>query len=248
MAIKDIEITSNMLRNVDAQGVSAKGKRIAVLMLVSIVFMLTTIEFKLSSLYPMSSAADTLNIDTADVQTVSVVPSVQPDIHLQLSTVSLNDLIELTADISNETEENLGASYDIPSAETGRKTFMDYRAITCKASKQYAIQQKAWTDGNGFRRSGDYYLVAMGTYYAAECGKTFQVSLDNGTTFDVMVGDIKADCDTDEANQHRNGNVIEFIIDSDHINRNCKLMGDMSYTDGLDFYGKIISITEILNG
>ena len=31
---------------------------------------------------------------------------------------------------------------------SGKKSFMDYRTITDKTSKQYALQQKAYTDGH----------------------------------------------------------------------------------------------------
>lgn len=83
--------------------------------------------------------------------------------------------------------------YEVSAAETGQKTFMDYRKITNTASAQLATQQTAWTDEYGFRRYESYYLVAMGTYYAKECGKKFEIKLDNGTVLSVMIGDVKQD-------------------------------------------------------
>ena len=133
----------------------------------------------------------------------------------------------------------------MPAAETGQKTFMDYRAITDTTSDQYHIQQRAWTDENGFRRYGDDYLVAMGTYYAEKCGKRFEITLENGTVFTAMIGDIKQDRHTDALHQHSNGNVLEFIVDDDVISDLCWYHGDMSFVDGVNFKGKIVSIKEI---
>lgn len=148
-------------------------------------------------------------------------------------------------DLGVPVEATPSVEYEVPEAESGQKTFMDYRAITSRTSDQYALQQNAATDGNGFRRINDFYLVAMGTFYSEKCGKTFEIALDNGTVFSVMVGDIKQDAHTDELHQHRNGNVLEFIVDSDTIGSDCRLMGDMSYTVGMNLHGKIMSIKGI---
>ena len=137
------------------------------------------------------------------------------------------------------------AVYDVPAASTGFKSFMDYRAITSPSSDQYAMQQSAWTDELGFRRYGDYYMVAMGNYYADyHCGNTFRITLTNGNSFDVIIGDVKADCDTDTLKQQMNGNVIEFIVDSDVIPDMVWTMGDMSYASDA-FMGNIVSIVAI---
>lgn len=130
--------------------------------------------------------------------------------------------------------------YDIPAEATSFKAWMSYRAITNKASDQWALQQDAWTDADGFRRYGDegYYMVALGTYYASRCGKTFDITFEGGETIRCIVGDIKADIHTDPLHQHRNGNVVEFIVDGGVISKLCKRMGDMSYAKGANLVGK----------
>lgn len=130
--------------------------------------------------------------------------------------------------------------YDIPEEESGVKRWMDYRAITDPTTRQWAIQQEAYTDEHGFRRYGGAYCVAVGTYYAEACGDVFEITLDSGVTFSALVSDIKRDCDTDETNRHRDGNVIEFIVDKDAIPQDAKDMGDMSY--GTPMQGKITGI------
>lgn len=133
---------------------------------------------------------------------------------------------------------------DVPTEiKTSQKTYMDYRTITSPSSKQYALQQDAWTDEYGFRRYEDYYMIALGTFYTGDsCGKVFRITLDTGVSFMAITGDIKADIHTDAMNQHRNGNVVEFIVDTDALSDTCKQMGDMSYANECMFSGNIESI------
>ena len=71
--------------------------------------------------------------------------------------------------------------------ETWFKAYMDYRTITDTASRQYQLQQSAWTDDQGLRRLGEDYLVAMGTGWLNEgCGERFQVTLDSGAQFTTL--------------------------------------------------------------
>ncbi len=139
---------------------------------------------------------------------------------------------------------------DIPDFDTSFKAYMDYRKITNKASDQYKLQQYAWTDNKGLRRYKNYYLVAMGTYYSKNIGDIFKITLENGNTFFVMVGDIKADKDTDEKNMYsavcsRRGkmlsaNVLEFIVDDSVISKRVKFLGTVSAYD--EFQGNIQKI------
>lgn len=136
-----------------------------------------------------------------------------------------------------------GIPYEVPEKESGAKRFMDYRTITDRTTSQWVLQQEAVTDEYGFRRYGGAYMVAMGTYYAQTCGDVFEIVLDSGFSFTALVSDIKRDCDTDEKNQHREGNVVEFIVDSDAIPRDAALMGDMSY--GTEMQGEIVAINKL---
>lgn len=136
-----------------------------------------------------------------------------------------------------------GTPYEVPEQECGVKRFMDYRTITDRTTSQWALQQDSTTDEYGFRRYGGAYMVAMGTYYAQTCGDVFEIVLDSGYSFTALVSDIKRDCDTDEKNQHREGNVVEFIVDSDAIPRDAALMGDMSY--GTLMQGEIVAINKL---
>lgn len=117
--------------------------------------------------------------------------------------------------------------------ETWFKAYMDYRTITDTASRQYQLQQSAWTDDQGLRRLGEDYLVAMGTGWLNEgCGERFQVTLDSGAQFTVTVGDVKADCHTDSTRRYRacgsGANVLEFIVDTPMLSAEAQQAGTVS--------------------
>ena len=141
----------------------------------------------------------------------------------------------------------------VPNCDTSFKAYMDYRCITNKASDQYKLQLSAWTDDMGLRRVDNYYLVAMGTYYSDTIGDRFRITLEGDKTFDVMIGDIKADIHTDKNNMYspvynsdgsfKSANVIEFIVDKQVISKKVKLWGDVSAYD--EFAGNIVKIERI---
>ena len=146
----------------------------------------------------------------------------------------LNDTSE-SSEKSNvsvsELEEKLSTLYTLPFCDTyeGMKCYEDYRCITDKTSSQYELQMIACTDKDGFRKIGDRYLVAIGTYFEAECGTTFDIILENGEKIPAIVGDIKADIHTDVWNVYSGGIcATEFIIDSDVMSGELLAMGDIS--------------------
>lgn len=125
------------------------------------------------------------------------------------------------------------------------KTYMDYRAITNKRSWQWGLQTRAYTNEEGFRMIDGKYLVAMGTYYSNGYGEEFIITLDSGEELNVMVGDIKANRHTDSTNRYitRNGNIVEFIVDTNVLGSMSRRMGNVSYS-GL--WGGITKIEKIL--
>lgn len=160
--------------------------------------------------------------------------------------VKSNANIKIETPISTET-------LDVPTCNTEFKTYMDYRCITDKTSAQYELQQSAWTDKDGFRRIGDDYIVAMGTYYAENVGDRFKITLDTDNEITVIIGDIKQDIHTDYFNQYTpiydensiffSGNVLEFIVDTDVLPKIPRRLGTVSYFDNLK--GNIKSIERI---
>lgn len=141
-------------------------------------------------------------------------------------------------------------SYSVPDGDTSFKTYMSYQAITNTESAQYQLQQKAKTDDNGLRQVGDYYVIALGSYYSTTIGDKFVIELEDGTRIKAIVGDFKNDKHTDSTNRYTNvydnngnfisHNVIEFIIDMSTLDKTAKSWGDISAIDGFD--GNIIAI------
>ena len=140
--------------------------------------------------------------------------------------------------------------YDVPEGKTSFKSYMSYKAITNTRSEQYKLQQECWTDDYGLRRYDDKYVIALGTYYADDIGDEFKITLDSGKVFRAVVGDFKADRDTDKLNQYTPTSdvgkcVLEFIVDTPKLDKSVRKMGDVSYCN--DFSGNVEKIEKIEN-
>ena len=107
--------------------------------------------------------------------------------------------------------------YDMPKYEPyyGQKAYENYSAITNTLTPHYALEQVAHTDDHGFRIYDNRYLIAIGTYFKAPVGTYIDVELQNGVIIPCIVGDIKADVDTEENNVYSLscGCATEFIVD-----------------------------------
>lgn len=128
-----------------------------------------------------------------------------------------------------------------PSGNGTQKSYMDYRAITSTSSPQYSLTRNAETDRNGLMHVGDYYLVALGSAYGQKIGTKYKITLSNGRWFRAMLGDQKADCDTDTTRTVADdGSVVEFIINGAYLDNGVRLHGDVSALGA--FSGSIESI------
>lgn len=135
---------------------------------------------------------------------------------------------------------------DLPSVSGEKKTYMDYRCIKDKKSKQYELQQYAYTDSYGYRRVGEYYMIALGSAYGTEIGSKYLITLESGLRFPAILGDCKADIHTDEHNKYNphNENIVEYIVDSTLLHKPSRVMGDVSYGG---FEGAVTTIEKIVN-
>ncbi len=99
------------------------------------------------------------------------------------------------------------------------KTYMDYRAITSKTSKQYRYIQANMTidEATGFLVDSEGFIgVALGSYYG-EIGTRYYITLASGVVLPVVKVDEKADGDTvGGCYNSSDGSVIEFVIDTDY--------------------------------
>ena len=127
--------------------------------------------------------------------------------------------------------------YNIPEYY-GFKSWMSYKAITNKSSKQYKLQQIALTGYAGIRVANDRMCVAIGTAFGAEIGTYIDLILENGTIIPCIVGDIKDQKHTDSSNvftivtkNKKTYCCSEFIVDTKQLDKNAAKAGDISYAD-----------------
>lgn len=116
------------------------------------------------------------------------------------------------------------------------KSWMDYRAITSKSSNQYKLQLKATTDPHyGFRKIGDYIMVAMGPQYGP-VGTKYIIQFKDGKVIQAIIGDIKhTGC------QSADSSMLEFIVDTRVLPQNFKISGNFNSL----FAGPITVIREV---
>lgn len=120
--------------------------------------------------------------------------------------------------------------YSMPDT-SGFKSYMPYDAITNKTSAQYKLQYDyAYTGNYGIRQVNNRYCIAIGTAFGANIGDYVDLVLDNCEIIHAIVSDIKDDKDTDSHNiiTMHNGCVSEFLIDDYYLDRNIRIMGDIS--------------------
>lgn len=132
------------------------------------------------------------------------------------------------------------------------KSWMDYRTITDKTSRQYRIVNSVncYIDENGLLvyNDGDidYYCVAMGSYYG-DVGDKFSIQVEDGIWYNVLMAELKADQHTDVSNRYTVGEkvncMLEFLVDSDVLDDKAKISGNIN--DIEEVSGKIVNIIKM---
>ena len=124
--------------------------------------------------------------------------------------------------------------YDIPKYE-GFKSWMSYKAITSRSSKQYKLQVIASTGYAGIRTVNNRYCVAIGTAFDASIGTYIDLILEDGFVIPCIVADIKSPKHTDANNvftitgkTKKTICCTEFVIDPEKLNVNAMESGNIS--------------------
>lgn len=127
--------------------------------------------------------------------------------------------------------------YEIPSYG-GFKSWMPHslrsgRSIFCKSSSQYKLQQRAYTGNYGIRMVDGRYCVAIGSHFATKIGTYFDLVLANEEIIPCILGDQKANKDTDSSNIFSTYAKCcsEFIVDRVNLNSKAKSSGNISSVD-----------------
>jgi cell division protein FtsB len=143
-----------------------------------------------------------------------------------------------------EQKNNVYSTKTVTVSNRDFKSYMSYKAITDRSSMQWQLQQQAYTDGNGIRCIDGRPMVAVGTGWGLVVGDVALVTCDNGNSFEVIVGDIKADAHTfsDNKTGAANGCRCEFIVDSSVLNNTVKAMGNVAVLEA--YNGYVTNITK----
>lgn len=177
-------------------------------------------------------ANETIKTDVAaqkEFSTKTQVANIQP-CYIMYETETINIV---TQEISPTIDEIAYETHQLPET-TGFKSYMSYKAITNKKSKQYKLQHEyAYTGNHGIRMYDDRYCIAVGTAYDADVGVYVDLVLENDTVIPCIIADIKADQHTDATNRitKANGCVSEFVVDTKVMHKLAKKLGDISAVD-----------------
>lgn len=134
-------------------------------------------------------------------------------------------------------------SLELPSISTKVKLFTDYRVYNLWYTPHYRLQQAAWTDEQGLRRFKNDYIVALGSYYSTDIGDRFEITLDSGRMFTVIMGDGKWDADCDERKMYTPcidyggepaANVLEFVVDKNILDDEVYKYGSLERLNGFE--------------
>ncbi len=92
------------------------------------------------------------------------------------------------------------------------------------------INQKASPDQDGFMKLDGRYLIAVGSRFSTHPGQYIDLILQNGVVIQCIMGDAKADIDTDSTNTftYRSSCCSEFIIDEKTIRKDIYERGNAS--------------------
>ena len=136
--------------------------------------------------------------------------------------------------------------YSSPSSNTF-KSFEDADCISNNTSLgQGRLKKKYHLDNNtGVWMVGDRYCIAVGSYYTKTIGKKIDIVLKHNNKTHVLkciTADSKDDKDTVSKHRiHKDGSVVEFVVNTSSLPQKAKVMGDISYA-GKKFKGKISKI------
>lgn len=114
----------------------------------------------------------------------------------------------------------------VPNWEDGCRSYnithMDYRSVTDRQSDQYELLNSdgAYTDEEtGLRMYDGRIAIALGLGFGVKAGDYVNIVFENGYEFECIVGDIKANKDTDDTHrfQKYDGSVVEAITDKQYF-------------------------------
>lgn len=144
---------------------------------------------------------------------------------------------------SDSVEAEIPEEMGLPEVSGETKTYAYYTAVTAKSSPQYALlnSDECYTDEEtGIRMIGDYYCVALGSFYGSTIGTRYRITFSTGKSIKVILCDQKSDRHTDSNHQYavRNCDIMEFYVEKGKIPSNVR----GNYGNLEQFSGDIVKI------
>lgn len=177
-----------------------------------------SIEKNTTELHTSSADEDAVNVGAETDESLIDATVISPD---DAQSIDLAEIALIQATQPN-VMDGLG------NCKSTTRSYMRYTAVTSKTSPQYALLygERAYTDPEtGFRMVDGRYCIAVGSAYTQKIGTKIDLVMVDGTIIRCILGDCKADRDTD-AETHSyctgDGSVAEFIVDYEYFNRNTK--------------------------
>lgn len=138
-------------------------------------------------------------------------------------------------------------SFYSPSSKTF-KSYEDSNCITNNSNiSQGKLKEKYHLDyHSGVWMVGNRYCIAVGSYYTNKIGVKIDLVLSPAMgrkhVLKCITADSKSDKDTINKHRiHKDGSIVEFIVNSKYLSKKVKMLGDISYT-GNKFKGRILKI------
>ena len=102
----------------------------------------------------------------------------------------------------------------VPQRTGSVHTMMGWQMVTAVKSDQYKLRSEFGQnyDKNGFAKIGDLFVVATKPFYGV-VGDCIEVYKSNGDVIKCIIGDIKGSDGGGDTYQHKDGSVVEFIVD-----------------------------------
>ena len=177
---------------------------------------------------------------TTELESSTVANSVElakEDSSSTTADVSTKEEVEEPKPESNTTVKNVPPGHSF-------KSYTNYKLLNPN-TLQGQLQKLAYSDENGLRKVGEYYCVALGSYYGTTIGDCYIITLSSGNQFKMTLCDAKSDRHTDANHQYTTANkcITEFYVDYTCFNRRAKSAGSISVLPG--FEGSIVSIEKL---
>lgn len=221
--------------------------------------------------FDITNTTTTTTTDENQVETPEPAPSILESYSAWTGGIG-NDVIQ--TEFGSLVKCGLPSDYGDTKDYSTFKPYMDYKAITARGTAAYRVSHSnsAYNDDKGFRRyntSGsseftvnnyvndngvlcgdDDYLIALGSYYTKgyKEGQRFLIITDNGM-FTAKIGDHKANQHTDDKNMYsfhgKYAGLIEFIVNTEGLEKSVRDTGTISSSSIEDINGKILAIYRI---